>query len=252
MALLKKKDKSAKAEAATIELPKSKAASAESLNEKPILAESQKEASVTKSPLPASPKSEMKIVKTRGLFFKKLITFLVRPFRRLVLFFHPEPTVGGLEISDTEIKYVEMALMKEGIIKQSINLPPNTIIDGQIAQKEVLRESLVKIKSQITGKLMRRSPKLARFAYKNFELLSWVLIILTVVSFGYSAYVSYNLVAYGSCDPDSGSCIFNPEEIACGSESCAERGCDCDDVGCESPEFKACEGNCSCQEQVCG
>jgi len=110
----------------------------------------------------------------------------------------------------------------------------------------------VKIKSQITGKLMRKSPKLARFTYKNFELLSWVLIILTVVSFGYSAYVSYNLVAYGSCDPDSGSCIFNPEEIACGSESCAERGCDCDDVGCESPEFKACEGNCSCQEQVCG
>lgn len=109
-----------------------------------------------------------------------------------------------------------------------------------------------KVKSQLTGKIMRRAPGLARFTYKNFTILSWILIILMIGSFGYMGYSFYNLAKYGSCDPNSTTCIFNPEEVTCGSESCAERGCDCESVGCEAPEFGACEGNCSCKEQSCG
>lgn len=68
-----------------------------------------------------------------------------------------------------------------------------------------------RLKSQITGKLMRKAPRLAGFTYKNFELISWAFTILLVVSLVYSGHSLYNYVKYGNCYGKSSdeNCIFN-------------------------------------------
>lgn len=109
-----------------------------------------------------------------------------------------------------------------------------------------------RLKSQVTGLFMRKSPKTASFVYKNFEVISWAFTILLIFSTVSSGIGMYNLVIYGSCDPHSTTCIFNPGELTCGSQKCEERGCDCEEEGCEEPVFEACEGDCDCQENVCG
>lgn len=108
-----------------------------------------------------------------------------------------------------------------------------------------------KMKAKITGKLLKRNPKIARFTYKNFEAISWVFTILFISSLVFSANGLYNLTKYGSCDPHSTECIFNPGELGCGGESCQEE-CLCEKEVCESPAYKACQGDCDCQREVCG
>jgi len=78
-----------------------------------------------------------------------------------------------------------------------------------------------KLKSHITGKLMRKNKALASFTYKNFETLSWIFTILLIASFAYSAYGVYNLAAYGNCNgPEpNGFCIFNPDATGSGGYS---------------------------------
>lgn len=69
-----------------------------------------------------------------------------------------------------------------------------------------------RIRSQISGKILRYSPKTAAFTFKHFEILSWIFVIITLLSFGYSAYSTYNYVQYGNCygPEDTGQfCIFN-------------------------------------------
>jgi hypothetical protein len=68
-----------------------------------------------------------------------------------------------------------------------------------------------KMKAGITGKLMKRSPKIAGFVHKHFELISWMFTIIMIVSLIYSAIAVYNLAIYGTCTPESpGTCIFKP------------------------------------------
>ena len=62
-----------------------------------------------------------------------------------------------------------------------------------------------KIKSKVTSKLMRL-PKLARFFYKNFKIISWLFTVSFFASLLYSSYGIYNLITLGSCDPNSASC----------------------------------------------
>jgi hypothetical protein len=95
----------------------------------------------------------------------------------------------------------------------------------------------------------------ARFANQNFKAISVVFVLLLLVSSVYSAYTIYNLITLGTCEPHSTSCIFNPQSnLSCGSKFCADNGCECDNpaIGCDSPDFAACEGNCSCKKTVCG
>lgn len=66
-----------------------------------------------------------------------------------------------------------------------------------------------KIKSKVTSKLMR-VPKLAKFFYKNFKIISWIFTIVFFASMFYTVYSLYNLVVFGSCAPGS-TCIFNPQ-----------------------------------------
>ena len=68
-----------------------------------------------------------------------------------------------------------------------------------------------RMKSQITGSILRKNPKAGRFVYKNFELLSWVFMIIMVVSTIYSVIGIYNYAVYGNCEGEdaTGFCIYN-------------------------------------------
>ena len=69
-----------------------------------------------------------------------------------------------------------------------------------------------RLKSQIIGRLMRKSPKLARITYKYFEIISWIFTIIMILSIVYTAIGGYNYYLYGNCNgPNEDSfCIFDP------------------------------------------
>ena len=72
-----------------------------------------------------------------------------------------------------------------------------------------------RLKSQVTGRIMRRNQFLAKSVYRHFELLSWIFVILTVASLAYSVYGGYNYALYGNCyGPESigGFCVYNALE----------------------------------------
>jgi hypothetical protein len=116
-----------------------------------------------------------------------------------------------------------------------------------------------KMKMKLTGKIMKRNPKVGGAVFKHFELISWAFTLLTIISFAYAAMGVYNFVVYDNCEgPDAvGPCIYNEltgthEGPSCESQHCADYGCNCD-AGCdESNDFSACDGNCDCIEAVCG
>jgi hypothetical protein len=109
-----------------------------------------------------------------------------------------------------------------------------------------------RLKAKISAKLFKKNRRVGKFVFGHFEAISWVFTALLIVSLIISTLTIYNLVVFGSCDPHSTSCVFKPGVLTCGSPGCLERGCDCEAVGCEAPAFVACEGNCDCQENLCG
>lgn len=69
-----------------------------------------------------------------------------------------------------------------------------------------------RMKSQITGKFMRKRPGLGKAIYKHFELIAWIFTIVLIVSLSYSVYSIANLFIYGNCNgpiPDA-FCVFDP------------------------------------------
>jgi hypothetical protein len=95
----------------------------------------------------------------------------------------------------------------------------------------------------------------AKFANQNFKAISIVFVVLLFASSIYSAISVFNLITLGTCDPHSTSCIFNPEsELSCGSKHCADFGCECNNpaIGCDAPDFAACDGTCTCKKNICG
>lgn len=77
-----------------------------------------------------------------------------------------------------------------------------------------------KMKAGITGKLMKRSPRVARFVHNHFELLSWMFTLIMIVSLIYSAIAVYNLAVHGTCSPESpGTCVFTPSGSSCDMNS---------------------------------
>lgn len=69
-----------------------------------------------------------------------------------------------------------------------------------------------RLKSQITGKLMRKNPVVARFTFRHFELLSWFFTIIFILSLIYAGIGGYNYYMYGNCNGpnEEGFCIFDP------------------------------------------
>ena len=108
-----------------------------------------------------------------------------------------------------------------------------------------------KIKTKVTGRVLRFSPVATRFIRKYFKVFSWTFLALLLVSFFFSARGIYYLVTIGSCGPHSPTCIFRPGEVGCGGPRCQDEYL-CEQERCETPEYKACEGDCQCQKEICG
>jgi hypothetical protein len=99
-----------------------------------------------------------------------------------------------------------------------------------------------RLKSKITGSLMKRSPKLASITYKNFELISWFFVVLLIGSIIYSGIGIYNLSIHGTCTPENpDSCILKDtfEKVECTAEECIKGGC---------IQTEECQGDCNCEE----
>lgn len=69
-----------------------------------------------------------------------------------------------------------------------------------------------RVRMQASMPFIKRSPKVGRFVYKSFPILSWLFVILTVLSLGYVVYGGVNYALYGNCNgPGSeGFCVFDP------------------------------------------
>lgn len=103
-----------------------------------------------------------------------------------------------------------------------------------------------KVRAKITSKLLKKSQKAARFTHKHFEAISWVFTIILFVSLILTTGGLYNLFTYGTCDPaQPDSCIFTVQEGVC-APACMPCNCGPHEIGCDAPEYKACNGNCQC------
>jgi len=69
-----------------------------------------------------------------------------------------------------------------------------------------------RIKADLTGRVLKLSPKTGRFFYKNYKIFSWIIFLIFLWSFYVSTFGVYNYYAYGNCNgPEStGFCIFDP------------------------------------------
>jgi len=67
-------------------------------------------------------------------------------------------------------------------------------------------------RSQITGKIKRISPFLAKQFYKYFRVLEFAFVILFVLSLFQTGVAGYNYYLYGNCNGpnEDGFCIFDP------------------------------------------
>ncbi len=69
-----------------------------------------------------------------------------------------------------------------------------------------------RIRAGISGTFLKYSPSAARFTYKNYKLISWIVLIVFLWSFYASAVGVYNYTKYGNCNPpeEVGFCVFDP------------------------------------------
>jgi protein-disulfide isomerase len=85
-----------------------------------------------------------------------------------------------------------------------------------------------KVKAKVLGKLITRSPKVAQFVNKRFELLSWVFMIVFTASTAWVAYGVYNYWAWGNCNGpyQDGFCAFDPagenNKLSSATEQCVD------------------------------
>lgn len=102
-----------------------------------------------------------------------------------------------------------------------------------------------RMKGKIVGKLLTKSPKTAGFVNKNFELLSWIMVIIFFISMIYSGYAIYNLGVHGTCTPDNPEmCAFTPDQTGLECGACGIVGCNIHSDDCMGEE-------CSCEGSIC-
>lgn len=103
-----------------------------------------------------------------------------------------------------------------------------------------------KIKGKVIGKLLSKSPKLAKSIHHSWEAISWFLVILFFVSLFFSAKGVYNLVRYKTCDPaNPQNCILTSQECS-PSEHCKPCDCGINEADCQPPEYAPCGGEDKC------
>ena len=70
-----------------------------------------------------------------------------------------------------------------------------------------------KIKGKITGKLLDKSPRLAKVAHRYWEMISWFLVILFFTSLFFSARGVYNLIKHQNCNPqEPQNCVLTGKQ----------------------------------------
>ncbi len=69
-----------------------------------------------------------------------------------------------------------------------------------------------KLRSDISGRLMKFYPSIAKFFYNYYKLITFVLLVIMLLSLYFSVIGVYNYIKYGSCSgpSDEGFCIFDP------------------------------------------
>lgn len=69
-----------------------------------------------------------------------------------------------------------------------------------------------RIKTRLSGGIMRYSPKLGAWFYRNYLIITLILTIVFILSTIFTAIGLYNYFQYGNCNgPDSSAfCILNP------------------------------------------
>ena len=101
-----------------------------------------------------------------------------------------------------------------------------------------------RIKSRVSAKLLVHSPKTAKFVFKNFTLLSYIFVILTILSLVLTMNGAYNYIKFGNCNgADSQEfCIINKISGSEAVEGCKVPECNVTECGCEDSD--SCEGEC--------
>ena len=104
-----------------------------------------------------------------------------------------------------------------------------------------------KIKGKVVGKLLNRTPKLAKNIHRFWEPISWVLVIVFFVSLFLSGQTVYNLIKYKTCDPaDPQNCILSSQEECSPSGHCEPCDCGINEIDCQAPDYAACGGETDC------
>ncbi|MEM4366800.1 MAG: hypothetical protein QW035_01565 [Candidatus Anstonellales archaeon] len=66
-----------------------------------------------------------------------------------------------------------------------------------------------KLRAAVFSSISKYNKGLAAFVFANFPVLSLLFTLLLIASSAYALYSIMNLIVYGTCDPNSGSCLFN-------------------------------------------
>ena len=138
-----------------------------------------------------------------------------------------------------------------------------------VARKATLRKCTTsfdkKMKMKVTSKISKRNKTIGRVVYKNFDRITWIITIVSIIIMIYSLWFGvlgvYNFYVYGNCNgPDSdefcvydvlsGTNIPNPNVSTVSTiSSCGELG-ECAS-NCTVPDFEACSGDCNCGQHTC-
>jgi len=106
-----------------------------------------------------------------------------------------------------------------------------------------------RIKSHLTGKIIKISPKFGMFVYKRFQIISILFIILTLLSLFFSVTGFANYIKYGNCNGPGENSYFCPYADLFGSpeslnscNTCTNENCSCNQV-----EKCICDDNETCK-----
>lgn len=110
------------------------------------------------------------------------------------------------------------------------------------------------LKGKIIGWLLRRQSPLAGWAYKHFEILSWIFVILMIVSTVYTARGIYFYARYGTCDPAHPEKCFLTSQPCSPAPHCQPCPCGPGERDCQPPDYQACGGpdKCDCRKSCEG
>jgi hypothetical protein len=101
-----------------------------------------------------------------------------------------------------------------------------------------------RMKMKVSTKVSLHNKTLGGFIFRNFEVISWIFVVLMIVSMLWSGYVGiigvYNWYAFGNCNGPNSSelCVFNsltgvvqPNPVVV-PDSNVQVGCSCKDGNC--------------------